>query len=229
MNPDILAGHSLGEYSALVFTKSLKFSDAVKIVKLRGKYMQEAVPLGKGAMAAIIGADPKVVEDTCKELSEKGVVEPAGYNSPGQLVIAGEAGMVDEAMRLIKERGAKLVKKLEVSAPFHSSLLRPAGEKLAKELDAAVIEDPWIPYIDNYEASVVTVFGNIKDRLVKQVYNPVLWQQSVEVMKREFHLKRIIEVGPGKVLSGLVKKIDKDIEVITSDNPETFEQLLTNK
>lgn len=228
INAHVMAGHSLGEYSALVYTKAMKFADAVKLVKMRGKFMQEAVPLGKGAMAAIIGGDRKTVNDVCKELKEKGVVEPAGYNSPGQLVIAGQTELVEEAMKMIKDRGAKLVKKLEVSAPFHSSLLVPAGKKLGEELEKIELDDPWIPYVDNYESTVVTRADKIKLKLVKQVYNPVLWEDNVNEMKKEFHITKVVEVGPGKVLTGLVKKIDRSLECHLTDDEGSFEKLIAS-
>ena len=226
INPVVVAGHSLGEYGALVFSKAMKFKDAVKIVNLRGKYMQEAVPVGKGAMAAIMGLPNNVVEDICKGLQSKSVVEPANYNSPGQIVIAGEAAAVDEAMAICKEKGAKLVAKLEVSAPFHSSLMKPAADKLAADLEKIEFEDPWIPYVDNYSASVITTKKNIKDFLLKQIYNPVKWEQSVMTMKNEFHVTKIVEVGPKKVLSGLIKRIDKNLECIITDDEKTLTEIL---
>jgi len=226
LNPVILGGHSLGEYSALVFTKSLSFYDAVRLVRLRGKYMQEAVPIGKGAMAAVIGLDAKIVEETCRELSSKGCVEPANYNSPGQLVIAGEASLIEEAMGIMKQKGAKLVTKLEVSAPFHCKLMKPAADKLAKDLEKIEIEDPWIPYVDNFSASVVTRADKIKELLIKQIYNPIKWEQSILQMKNEFHISKIIEVGPKKVLSGLIKRIDKNLECVTTDDEKAFSELL---
>jgi [acyl-carrier-protein] S-malonyltransferase len=226
INPAVLAGHSLGEYSALVHTKAMKFADAVRIVRLRGKYMQEAVPIGKGAMAAVMGLANDVVENICKDLKNKGVVEPANYNSPGQLVIAGDEPTVDEAMAICKEKGAKLVTKLEVSAPFHSSLMKPAADRLALDLEKIELEDPFIPYIDNYSASVVTTASKIKDLLIKQIYNPVKWEQGIVQMKKEFHLTKVLEVGPKKVLSGLIKRVDKSLECITTDDEKALSELL---
>jgi [acyl-carrier-protein] S-malonyltransferase len=226
INPAVLAGHSLGEYSALVHTKAMKFADAVRIVRLRGKYMQEAVPIGKGAMAAVMGLANDVVENICKGLKNKGVVEPANYNSPGQLVIAGDAPTVDEAMAIFKEKGAKLVTKLEVSAPFHSSLMKPAADRLASDLEKIELEDPFIPYVDNYSASVVTTASKIKDLLIKQIYNPVKWEQGIVQMKKEFHLTKVVEVGPKKVLSGLIKRVDKSLECITTDDEKALSELL---
>lgn len=212
IKPDYVAGHSLGEYSALVAAGAINFLDAVKLVHLRGKFMQTAVPLGQGAMSAVLNLDKQKVIECCKNAASKGVVEMANFNSPDQIVISGEKDAVEEAGRLCKEAGAKRVIPLAVSAPFHCSLMKPAAENLKIELDKAGFNDAKVPVVSNFKAEVETSAQEIKDNLYKQVTGSVLWVDSVNKMI-ELGVTTFIEVGPGKVLSGLVKKINPNIEV----------------
>ena len=209
--PAAVAGHSLGEYSALVAASALSFSDAVKIVHLRGKFMQEAVPLGKGAMAAIIGADSDKIKAICNEIGE---VWPANFNSPGQVVISGKKESVDSAGQKLKEAGAKRVMPLAVSAPFHCPMMQPAADHLKAELDKIEIRDASIPLVANVTADFVSKGAEIRDLLIKQVTSPVLWEDSVKKMSGD-GIGGFVEVGPGKVLSGLIKKIDRSAETKT--------------
>lgn len=203
---DAVAGHSLGEYSALYAAGSFDFKDAVKLVNLRGQFMQKAVPIGEGTMAAILGLDHSVVKDICAKASVKGTVEAANINSPGQIVISGKVAGVAEAGRLCKEAGAKRVIELQVSAPFHSSLMKPAADMLAQELNNVQIKDAAIPVVSNVTADYTTNASSIKDLLIKQMASPVLWEDSIIKMTND-GFDTFIEVGPGKVLTGLIKKI----------------------
>ncbi|HEV2914066.1 MAG TPA: ACP S-malonyltransferase [Pyrinomonadaceae bacterium] len=211
--PDFVAGHSLGEYSALVAAGALNFSDAVRTVRARGRYMQEAVPVGAGAMAAILGADLKTVMEACVEAQQTDVCMPANINAPGQIVIAGNAGAVDRAIALLKERGAKRAIKLNVSAPFHCPLMMPAQERLAADLEAIVFEDLGRPLVTNVDASIIKAGEGAgekaRDALVRQVSSPVRWQESMELLIQK-GVETFIEVGPGKVLSGLLRQIKRD-------------------
>ena len=202
--PDFVAGHSLGEYSALVAAGALSLSDAVRAVRKRGRYMQEAVPVGVGAMAAILGADLDTVEAVCREAAQGEVCGPANINSPGQIVIAGSAGAVERALPLLKERGARRAIQLKVSAPFHCELMRPAQDRLEKDLDAIEFRDLTIPLVTNVDAAIVRRGDEARRSLVRQVSSPVLWRESIELLERE-GTTTFIEVGPGKVLSGLVR------------------------
>ncbi|MFA6548956.1 MAG: ACP S-malonyltransferase [Candidatus Margulisiibacteriota bacterium] len=206
-----LAGHSLGEYSALVAAGAISFEDAVKIVHLRGKFMQEAVPAGEGAMAAVLGADNNVIREICAEI---GNVWPANFNSPGQVVISGKKEAVDTAGVKLKERGVKRIIPLAVSAPFHCPLMQPAADKLKVELDKIEIKDAQIPVVANVTANYVTKGAEIRTLLYKQVTSPVLWEDSVKKMVAD-GVTTFIEVGAGKVLSGLIKKIAPDVEMKT--------------
>jgi len=213
LKPDFVAGHSLGEYSALVAAGALPFADAVRIVRARGKYMQEAVPVGAGAMAAILGADLKTVMEACVEAQQNDVCMPANINAPGQIVIAGNAEAVDRAITLLKERGAKRAIKLNVSAPFHCPLMMPAQERLAADLEDIVFEDLLLPLVTNVDASIIEP-GNgsgqkARDALVSQVSSPVRWQESLELLIQE-GVETFVEVGPGKVLSGLLRQVKRD-------------------
>lgn len=212
--PAAVAGHSLGEYSALVAASSLSFQDAVKIVYLRGKFMQEAVPLGEGSMAAILGLTKEKVEECCQKVSSFGVVSAANLNSPGQIVISGKKQAVEEAAGPCKEAGAKRVIPLQVSAPFHCSLMQPAADKLKLELDKIEIKDANIPVVANVSADFVTKGSDIKKLLVEQVTKSVLWEDSIRKMIGD-GITSFVEVGPGMVLSGLIKKIDREVEVKT--------------
>lgn len=204
---DVTAGLSLGEYNALLYSGSLNFSDAVKLVKKRGKYMQEAVPEGRGKMAALIGMSIEDVNKLICDLSNDGVIEAANYNCPGQIVISGEKYVIEKAVELAKEYGAKKAVLLPVSAPFHSSLLKPAGEKLKGDLENITIKKPNIDLISNVTADVIKE-EDIKKLLVKQVYNSVYWEQSIEKMLND-GVTNFIEIGPGKSLSAFIKKTAK--------------------
>lgn len=206
-HPIVLAGHSLGEYSALVCSGVLRFEDAVMCVSNRGKYMQEAVPEGKGAMAAIIGLSPEVIDDICQAASEGQVVSAANINAPGQIVIAGEVHAVDRAMVAAKEAGAKLIKKLDVSVPSHCALMNSAADKLKILLASINFHEPRIPVIQNTTASATNTIADIKSALFEQLSQPVRWVACVENMTRDFVPDIIIECGPGKVLAGLNKRI----------------------
>jgi [acyl-carrier-protein] S-malonyltransferase len=207
----LLAGHSLGEYSALVASGAMAFADAVRTVRARGTYMQEAVPVGVGSMAAILGVDPETLDEICQEAAQGEIVAPANYNSPGQIVIAGHSGAVGRAIEIAKGRGFRKAMLLPVSAPFHCPLMIPAGERLAQTLADVAINSMNLPVVSNVEASPNFDKDRVKELLVRQVSAPVLWEASVQRMVKE-GVTRIIEVGPGKVLSGLIKRISKDVE-----------------
>lgn len=201
--PATVAGHSLGEYSALVAAGSITFEDAVKVVHLRGKFMQEAVPVGAGAMAAVLTDDRELIKNVCNAI---GNVWPANYNAPGQIVISGKKEAVDAASIKLKEKGVRKVIPLAVSAPFHCPLMQPAADKLKIELDKIEIKDAKIPVIANVTAMPVTKGAEIKELLVKQVTGSVLWEDSVRYMLAQ-GVDDFVEVGPGNVLTGLIKKI----------------------
>lgn len=221
LKADYFAGHSLGEYTALVAAGALSFEDAVMLVRQRGAFMQEAVPFGEGTMAAILGLENEVVEEICHEAQKTGVVEPANYNSPGQLVIAGTVAGVEKAMELAKEKGAKRCVQLPVSGPFHSSLLKPASLKLEEALSKITINRAQIPVVANITAEVTQDPQIIKENLINQVSGAVRWQQSVEKLI-QLGVTTFVEVGPGKVLSGLIKKIDKNVEIYNIENEGTL-------
>lgn len=223
IRPDYTAGHSLGEYTALVAAGSLTIPDAVWLVRQRGLLMQEAVPPGQGTMAAIIGLSIEEVQTVCKEISREEVVEPANYNCPGQVVIAGHVGAVERAMQLAREKGAKRAIPLSVSGPFHSSLLEPASIRLAEVLEQVLISRPWVPVVSNCQAEFTDDPRQIKENLVKQVSSAVLWEQSVEKLLA-VGVTTFIEIGPGKVLTGLIKKIDKEVEVFNIEDGESLTQ-----
>lgn len=207
--PDIVAGHSLGEYSALVVAGSLNLPEAVQLVRKRGEYMQEAVPVGAGAMAAVLGLDAEAVRQVCGEAAEGEIVSPANLNSPAQTVIAGHRAAVERAVELAKSRGAKRVALLNVSAPFHCALMQPAAERLAADLDNAEIADPWVPLVNNVDAAVVREAEAVRDGLKRQVTAPVRWAESVATLLSQ-GVEMFIEVGPGKVLSGLLRQIHRE-------------------
>jgi [acyl-carrier-protein] S-malonyltransferase len=221
-----VAGHSLGEYSALVAAGCLTLADAVATVRQRGRFMQEAVPVGEGAMAAILGLDGPAVEKACQEAAKGEVVSAANLNSPGQVVIAGHSAAVDRAMALCKAAGAKRGIKLNVSAPFHCALMRPAQERLAQVLGALTFRDLEVPLVTNVDARVVRAGVDCRDGLVRQVSGAVRWQQSVELLARE-GVTTFVEVGPGTVLGGLVKKIAKDARVLNVQDPASLEATLS--
>lgn len=221
----IVGGHSLGEYSALVAAEALDFSAAVKLVRNRGKYMQEAVPLGKGTMAAIIGLDAAAIEDICRTASALGeVAEPAAYNCPGQIVIAGHVPAIERAMKLVEEAGGKAIG-LNVSGPFHSSPLAPAGERLAKDLEHVQIRNLTIPYVPNVTGIQTAENSSVKKNLVEQVSKAVRWEPSMRTMLTA-GAKEFVEVGPGRVLLGFVKKLDRKFPALAVDDEKGWAALI---
>lgn len=209
--PDVVAGHSLGEYSALVAAGVLKFSDAVPLVRFRAAAMQAAVPAGQGAMAALLGLDAEAVIAVCAEVAEGDVVEAANLNAPGQIVIAGSTAAVERAMALAKTRGAKRAVLLPVSAPFHCALMKPAAVQLAERLASVELNAPSIPVLNNVDVAVCSSATDIRDALVRQAYSPVRWIESVEAIAAR-GASAVIECGPGKVLAGLTKRIVRDVQ-----------------
>ncbi len=230
LSAEVCAGLSLGEYTSLVYSQALNFEDAVGLVRKRGKYMQEAVPLGKGTMAAILGLDNSVIAEIVNKASEKGIVEAANYNCPGQVVLSGEIEAVNEACNIAKEKGAKRATVLSVSAPFHCSMLIGAGDKLKEDLNEVAINKPVKDFILNVTGNYVNNGEEIKELLVKQVSMPVLWEQSIECMISD-GVDTLIEIGPGKTLVGFAKKIGKkcgkELKLYNVENIETLESLIT--
>jgi [acyl-carrier-protein] S-malonyltransferase len=222
--PDYTAGHSLGEYSALVCAGSLSFADAVRTVRQRGTFMQEAVPVGTGAMAAMLGIDREELESVCAEAAQGEVVSVANFNSPGQIVIAGNADAVARAIEIAKSRGFRKAMPLPVSAPFHCGLMLPAAERLAEVLAGIVVADPQVPVISNVDALPNKSGDRARELLVKQVCAPVRWDESVQKMV-ELGVNRFVEIGPGKVLGGLVKRINKEVEVLNVENGASLDLL----
>jgi len=223
--PFALAGHSLGEYSALVAAGSLEFEDAVRLVRKRGQYMQEAVPLGEGGMAAVMGLASGAVVEVCRKASELGVIEAVNLNCPGQVVVAGDMAGLKAVEPLLKEAGARRFVPLPVSAPFHSSLMIPAGDRLAGDLDHVVIGDPKIPVVANVSADLVLTGGEVKDSLIRQVYSPVRWEETI-LRLLSLGSEIFIEVGPGKVLGGLIKKISREVLISNVEDRATLEKVL---
>lgn len=216
--PDFVAGHSLGEYSALLAARSLSLTDAVKTVRLRGRYMQEAVPVGTGAMAAVLGAELETIEKACDEASvENQICAPANINSPGQVVIAGQAEAVERASELLREHGAKRVIKLNVSAPFHSSLMMPAQERLEADLEQLRFDNLEVPLVTNVDAAIIRKGAEARESLVRQVSSPVRWLESIELLIRE-GVDTFVEVGPGKVLSGLMRQINREVKSLNVED-----------
>ena len=224
VRPDYTAGHSLGEYSALVASNVLEFPKAVEVVHKRGLFMNEAVPAGEGAMAAILGMDADKLEEVTDDATHSaGVVQLANLNCPGQIVISGTKAGVEKACELAKERGAKRAIPLDVSGPFHSELMRSASHDLAKVLSDSFLLNAKIPVVTNFRAEPETNATQLQDMLIHQLYSPVLWEQSVRKMI-ELGVTTFVEVGPGKVLSGLVKKIDRSVTVIPVHDLASFEK-----
>jgi len=225
VRPAFVAGHSLGEYSALVASGAIALADAVKLVRRRGEYMQEAVPVGLGAMAALLGMEPEAVESICKEAAQGEVVSPANLNSPGQIAIAGHTAAVQRAVELAKTRGAKRAIMLNVSAPFHCALMKPAGDRLAIDLDTLHIEEPTAPLVNNADARVVQSPEVIRDGLKRQVTAPVRWAES---MKRllDASVDLFVEVGPGRVLSGLMRQIDRSAKCLQVEDSASLGEVL---
>ena len=223
LKADVVAGLSLGEYTAHVASGSMDFCDAVKLVKKRGKYMQEEVPVGVGAMAAIIALTPEDVKEICAQASEKGICEPANFNCPGQITVAGEKAAVEYACELAKEKGAKRAMLMPVSAPFHCSMLKGAGEKLKAELENVEVSDMQIPLITNVTADYVAGKDDIKDILVRQVSSSVLFEESLRRMIAD-GVDTFIEIGPGKALSGFVKRIDKTKTILNIEDMASLDK-----
>jgi [acyl-carrier-protein] S-malonyltransferase len=226
IRPDFVAGHSLGEYSAAVVAGGLGFDDAIQLVRKRGQYMQEAVPVGDGAMAALLGIAPVAVEEVCREAAQGEVVSPANLNSPGQVVIAGHAGAVARAAELAKARGAKRAVMLSVSAPFHCALMKPAQERLAAGLDAVVFSEPHTPVVTNVDAQLAHTAAAIRDSLNRQVTAPVRWEDSMRLLLN-LGVEVFVEVGPGKVLSGLLRQVDRDAQCLHAEDTASVEEVVT--
>ncbi len=224
--PDIVGGHSLGEYSALVAAGVLKFADAVYLVHKRGEFMQEAVPIGQGAMAAILALPREQVVEICQQVNDEvGSVQAVNFNCPGQIVIAGETAAVEKAAERMKDAGAKRAVMLPVSAPFHSRLMEPAATKLKAELDKVTLADAKIPVVANVNGQILTEAGAIKESLVKQAASPVLWEDCVATMVN-FGATAFVEVGPGKVLTGFTKKINKEMQLANVEDVASLAKTL---
>lgn len=214
LKPDVVAGHSLGEYSALVAAGALSFGDAVALVQKRGQYMQTAVPVGEGGMAAVLGLEDEQVKAICAEASSGGVVQAANFNSPGQVVIAGSNAALEKAIEACKAAGAKRAMPLAVSAPFHSELMKPAAENMKAALADVTITAPTVPVIQNVDADYESDPEKIRDNLVAQMYSAVLWTETVQRMAAD-GVTNAVECGPGKVLAGLIKRIDRNIASVS--------------
>ena len=225
VRPDIVAGHSLGEYSAIVCAGGLSAAEAARLVRARGEFMQDAVPAGDGAMAALIGQAIEEVESICAEAANGEVLSPANINAPGQIVIAGARAAVERAIEVAKGRGVRKSVMLPVSAPFHCALMAPASERLRPLLDDAPFTDLQFPLVTNVDASPVGTDHAVRNALARQVVSPVRWVESVELMI-ERGVRRFVEVGPGAVLAGLIKRINRDVETIKVNNAETLESFL---
>ena len=225
IRPDYVAGHSLGEYSALVAAGSLELSEALRLVRKRGEYMQEAVPVGHGAMAALLGLEAAAVDEICHEAAGDEVVSAANLNSPAQIVIAGHRVAVERAVGLAKARGAKRAILLNVSAPFHCSLMKPAADRLAVDLDAVAIRDPQVPLVNNADAAIIHTAEAVRDGLKRQVTSPVRWTGSMLALRRE-GAELFVEAGPGKVLSGLMRQIDREAQTWRAGDLASLEEVV---
>ena len=224
--PGQMAGHSLGEWSALVCAGAVDFVDAVKIVQSRGAFMQQAVPVGVGAMAAILGLEDQVIFDACDSARQGEVVDAVNFNAPGQVVIAGSAAAVDRAIDLCKKAGAKRTMALPVSAPFHTSLMKPAAEQLAELVSSTAFATPTIPVIHNVHAQTETDAERIKALMLEQIYKPVMWVDCITALKQG-GASVFAECGPGRVLNGLTKRIDREITSFAMDDPASLDNALT--
>src|SRR5713226_5708266 len=222
LTPDFVAGHSLGEYSALVAAGALKFADAVQLVRKRGTYMQDAVPVGEGAMAAILGLSPAVVADACKRAAEGGVCSAANLNSPEQTVISGSAAAVKRAVEIASQSGAKRAVMLAVSAPFHSALMMPAQERLAKDLAATPFADPHVPVVTNVDADTIKKGDEAREALIRQVTMPVRWEESMRMLLDE-GVNTFIEVGPGRVLTGIMRQIERSVTTLNVEDEKSLQ------
>lgn len=223
--PAIMAGHSLGEYSALAAAGALSLEDAVRIVRVRADAMQAAVPVGTGAMAAVLGLSDDDVRDVCAQAAGSHVVEPVNFNAPAQVVIAGHKEAVERACELAKEKGAKRALLLPVSAPFHSSLLKPAADVLQAALDKIELRSPSVPVINNVDVATVAEPSAVRDALVRQAWHPVRWVEIIQAMKAH-GVTHVVECGPGKVLNGLTKRIDKDLVGAAITDPASMQAAL---
>jgi len=221
IEPDFVAGHSLGEYSALVAAGSLKFFDAVRLVRQRGIYMQDAVPAGQGGMAAIMGISPAVVQDACKRAAVGEICAPANLNSPEQTVISGHSSAVKRAVEIASQLGAKRSMVLAVSAPFHSALMMPAQEKLAKDLEATTFADLQVPLVTNVDADTIRSGGEARKALVRQVSMPVRWEESMRLLLDE-GVNTFVEVGPGRVLAGLMRQIERSVASLNVEDEKSL-------
>ena len=219
------AGHSLGEFTAITAAGGFALKDAIALVRKRGRYMQEAMPEGAGLMAAILGMDRASLEKTCLEAAKNGIVAPANYNSPGQIVIAGEKKAVEKAMELARSAGAKKVVPLMVSVPSHCSLMKQAGERLARELDTVTMSDLRIPIVNNADAKFLRTATELKPSLVRQISSSLYWEDSINRLTAD-GFDTFIEIGPGKVLSGLVKRIAKDAKVLNVEDQKSMNETL---
>jgi [acyl-carrier-protein] S-malonyltransferase len=226
IRPSVVAGHSLGEYSALVSAEVLSFRDALKITEKRGHFMQEAVPEGKGLMAAVLGLERNIVDEICASV-KSGYAAPANYNSPGQIVIAGEKEAVEEAMRLAREKGAKKVIPLAVSVPSHCSLMADASKKLSELLDKIDFKNPVIPIMNNADAIFLNDSAAIKKSLIRQLNNPLLWEDSIKAIF-DSGIDTFIEVGPKRVLSGLIKRIEPSAKMFNVEDVKSLENTLSH-
>ena len=221
VSADYVAGHSLGEYSALVAAEAMSFEDAVYTVRKRGLFMEEAVPSGEGAMAAVLGMEREALESVTKEVTENGdLVQLANLNCPGQIAISGTKAGVEKASVLAKEKGARRVIPLEVSGPFHSELMKPAAEKLKSVLKKLSFQDAKIPVIANVTADIMQEADDIKQKLIEQIYSPVLWEDTVRKLL-ELGVDTFVEIGPGSVLSGLVRKVDRNVKTYAVSDKES--------
>lgn len=223
--PLCLAGHSLGEYTALVCADSLAFDDAIRLVADRGRFMQEAVPEGKGAMAALLGLDDDTVKRVCAEAAQGEVVEAVNFNAPGQVVVAGNTTAVERAVAGAKEAGAKMAVRLPVSVPSHCALMKPASERLAERLNDVTLQRPRLPVLHNVDATEAADAAAIRERLVLQLHNPVLWVDTVRTLAGK-GVTRVVECGPGKVLAGLTRRIDRSLAAQPVYDPATLEKAL---
>lgn len=225
--PSLLAGHSLGEYTALVAAGALSVENGARLVRLRGQLMQDAAPAGTGAMAAVLGAEDALVQDVCTEASGDQVVVPANFNSPGQIVIGGHAAAVDRALALLSERGVRKAVKLAVSVPSHTPLMRDAAQRLATAMDGLSWQRPSLPVVQNVDAQAHDDVAAIRDALVRQLYLPVQWTGCVQALAGR-GATRIAECGPGKVLAGLVKRVDKSLDARAIGAPADFDAALAD-
>jgi [acyl-carrier-protein] S-malonyltransferase len=225
--PAFVAGHSLGEYSALVAAGALSLPDAVRIVRARGRYMQEAVPIGVGAMAAVLGAALDAIQKACESVRGAEVCSPANINAPNQVVIAGHAAAIDRAVDAMKEAGAKRVVKLNVSAPFHCELMMPAQDRLAADLERLRFEDVNIPVITNVDAAITQKGTDLRDALVRQVSSPVRWLESMKLLI-DRGVDTFVEVGPGKVLAGLMRQISREVNCLNVEDAASLQATMQN-